>query len=220
MEVAVERETGMLDVGTHCQYCRQIDFLPFHCSFCKQDFCTSHRTKESHHCKWLLDQQKAIVTTVDVVNENGSIDNQKKKKKKRGPTYFESLLPEKSHIRVKQQSGSVNHKMFGIDKSTVIKVYDNNKLSNSIPEGNRVQVRCYLVDKRRPFVSVHEMETYVNKMWPVGRAIDQLSRGFSNIDTKTKETKQLYLEEDKALDPNDRVDNTISNNDTLYLVLK
>nr|5IJ4_A Chain A, CDC48-associated ubiquitin-like/zinc finger protein 1 [Saccharomyces cerevisiae S288C] len=48
----------MLDVGKHCAYCRQLDFLPFHCSFCNEDFCSNHRLKEDHHCRWLLEHEE------------------------------------------------------------------------------------------------------------------------------------------------------------------
>lgn len=41
---------AILDIGTNCAYCRQLDFLPFTCSYCKLAFCESHRTQLSHQC--------------------------------------------------------------------------------------------------------------------------------------------------------------------------
>eukprot|EP01055_Gregarina_sp_Pseudo9_P000335 Gregarina_sp_Pseudo_9__334@NODE_1216_length_1770_cov_36_108030_g1142_i0_p2_GENE_NODE_1216_length_1770_cov_36_108030_g1142_i0NODE_1216_length_1770_cov_36_108030_g1142_i0_p2_ORF_typecomplete_len169_score9_44zfAN1/PF01428_16/1_4e14zfAN1/PF01428_16/9_4e02zfAN1/PF01428_16/5_5e07Transp_Tc5_C/PF04236_15/0_00055Transp_Tc5_C/PF04236_15/1_5e03Transp_Tc5_C/PF04236_15/1_9Amastin/PF07344_11/1_1e03Amastin/PF07344_11/0_53DUF2180/PF09947_9/1_2DUF2180/PF09947_9/6e03DUF2180/PF09947_9/7_1_NODE_1216_length_1770_cov len=40
------------DKGAHCEveYCRQLDFLPFHCEFCKKVFCLEHFQPESHQC--------------------------------------------------------------------------------------------------------------------------------------------------------------------------
>lgn len=39
-------------IGRHCQfeYCRQLDFLPFHCDSCKGTFCLEHRTETAHKC--------------------------------------------------------------------------------------------------------------------------------------------------------------------------
>eukprot|EP01080_Neovahlkampfia_damariscottae_P010852 gene10852-3472_t len=39
------------DLGKHCHYCRQQDFLPFHCEFCKHSFCSEHRYANHHECK-------------------------------------------------------------------------------------------------------------------------------------------------------------------------
>mmetsp|Transcript_19047 Transcript_19047/g.31021 ORF Transcript_19047/g.31021 Transcript_19047/m.31021 type:complete len:189 (-) Transcript_19047:367-933(-) len=40
-------------VGKHCSLkdCRQLDFLPFRCSHCKQSFCLGHRKPQDHQCK-------------------------------------------------------------------------------------------------------------------------------------------------------------------------
>lgn len=39
------------NLGQHCSYCRQKDFLPFTCKFCKKPFCLQHRTIASHECE-------------------------------------------------------------------------------------------------------------------------------------------------------------------------
>ena len=36
---------------TQCFYCRQLDFLPFNCKYCNEEFCLNHRTVESHDCE-------------------------------------------------------------------------------------------------------------------------------------------------------------------------
>ncbi|CCD25632.1 Cuz1p NDAI_0F03140 [Naumovozyma dairenensis CBS 421] len=83
-----EREIGMLDVGTHCSLCEKLDFLPFHCSSCNKDFCSEHRSKQSHYCE-SLKQQTTTPRSSETVRGN---DEQ----------YFKSLLPEKGYIRVNQ----------------------------------------------------------------------------------------------------------------------
>ncbi len=39
-------------VGKHCHMydCRQLDFLPFKCGHCRNDFCLSHRSPDLHSC--------------------------------------------------------------------------------------------------------------------------------------------------------------------------
>lgn len=43
-------EQGLINIGKNCQYCNQLDFLPFICEFCKKTFCSQHRTIEQHQC--------------------------------------------------------------------------------------------------------------------------------------------------------------------------
>ncbi|CCE63690.1 hypothetical protein TPHA_0F02080 [Tetrapisispora phaffii CBS 4417] len=95
MSTIVERETGMLDVGSHCQFCRQIDFLPFHCSYCNNDFCASHRFKDDHRCTWLLEEIRK-----EHLRKEQKPAEKKHSKKKHKMTFFETLLPEKGYIRV------------------------------------------------------------------------------------------------------------------------
>jgi len=39
------------DLGKHCAYCKQKDYLPFTCTFCSEAFCLKHRTQASHKCR-------------------------------------------------------------------------------------------------------------------------------------------------------------------------
>lgn len=88
--IIMTKEVGMLDVGTHCALCREIDFLPFHCSACNSDFCAKHRLKEDHYCESLRTNQKVPVTP------------QKESSRSNSPpgAFFQSLLPAKAHDRV------------------------------------------------------------------------------------------------------------------------
>lgn len=40
------------DLGSHCQQsdCNQLDFLPFKCDACQNEFCLEHRSSKSHNC--------------------------------------------------------------------------------------------------------------------------------------------------------------------------
>lgn len=46
-----EKSKGILNIGAHCHYCEQIDFLPFKCDLCQFDYCQNHRVPEDHGCE-------------------------------------------------------------------------------------------------------------------------------------------------------------------------
>lgn len=43
------------DLGKHCELksCRQLDFCPFQCTYCKKWFCKDHRSQHEHYCEEL-----------------------------------------------------------------------------------------------------------------------------------------------------------------------
>lgn len=45
-----KEDQGIMDIGKNCSYCNQLDFLPFTCEFCKNTYCSNHRTLEQHNC--------------------------------------------------------------------------------------------------------------------------------------------------------------------------
>jgi len=207
------QETGMLDVGTHCAYCRQIDFLPFHCKYCDGDFCAKHRLKEDHHCSSLTDSTAEL--------DNIAVH------KSDGGKFFRSLLPQRSHIRV-QNSSSPNGNGNNNDKSPTIKSTLNKtsldkllkffksrqrkpiiksrsaskvtqlaqlkrtaKGDSKIPEQNRIYLFATVIDDHdhdtnTTNTSKENVQVYINKMWPVGRVLDSVANllGVKNINVK------------------------------------
>lgn len=265
------RETGMLDVGTHCQFCRQIDFLPFHCKYCEGDFCGEHRSKESHHCKWLLEHPEEAQT--EPVPSTPPKSNKEK--------FFQSLLPEKAHIRVKSPSPPANgqsgrtlggnsnqssetkkvrstlnpnalNKLMNFFKRTktdpaVVKKKTSartNKIlelstlkkqakgDSKIPVQNRIYIYCQVIldeDEKNDAVGLKKEPLYINKIWPVGRALDYISQQLhvSNVNGKVDVSKGeklfLYKYDEKnneyvGLDTSGRVTTLIQDLDTIYLV--
>ncbi|KAL2085955.1 hypothetical protein ACEWY4_019275 [Coilia grayii] len=53
-----------LDIGKHCEIkdCNQKDFLPFTCDACSGVFCLNHRSRESHSCSQVHEQQEVVVS--------------------------------------------------------------------------------------------------------------------------------------------------------------
>ncbi|KAL3232442.1 hypothetical protein RNJ44_04358 [Nakaseomyces bracarensis] len=266
------RETGMLDVGTHCQYCRQIDFLPFHCKYCEGDFCGEHRSKESHHCKWLLEHPE------EADNKSEPSTPPKSNKEK----FFQSLLPEKAHVRVKSPSPSAPsngqsaklgsgpsnkskettkvrstlnpnalNKLLSFFKRTksdpavkrktsartnkLLEISNLKKQAKGdakIPVQNRIYIYCQVIldeDEKNDAAGLKKEPLYINKMWPVGRALDSISQQLhvTNVNGKVDVTKGeklfLYKYDEKnneyvGLDTSGRVTALIKDLDTVYLV--
>ncbi|SCU85437.1 LADA_0D07492g1_1 [Lachancea dasiensis] len=243
-------ETGMLDVGAHCTYCRQIDFLPFHCGRCGGDFCGPHRSPNEHGC-------------------GGTSDNEDVKETKQEPRTaqadsFQSLLPEKAHVRVKQvrtqasseptvratleahghSSALAKLKRFFAKATTpapsgrgaksgpanrlvaLAKLRQSARGDPRVPAANRVYVYCYVVDEHAEKEVRHEL--FINKLWPVGRALDYIA---TQLDVTNKNTSVSAGAQDRLvlfrrggdseldrLDSGTRVATAIHDSDTLYLV--
>lgn len=245
------QETGMLDVGTHCAYCRQLDFLPFHCKFCNLDFCETHRTKESHHCQWLLDQERNSQKSVSPPTLKSNDEK-----------FFKSLLPEKGYIRVQQQQhspltpqlkpiksqvsqGTLDKLARFFKRSTVHKSTSAKNSSNKlvhlsqlkktavgdqrIPVANRIYIWCYVVHDEERDKDAKRESFYVNKIWPIGRALDAIAQQFGvpnrndNFKTTQEDKLSLYKADQSTgemvqLDTSGRVANQINDLDTLYLI--
>ncbi|QLQ82620.1 hypothetical protein HG537_0H03830 [Torulaspora globosa] len=245
MTATVEKETGMLDAGTHCSFCRQLDFLPFHCKYCEGDFCASHRSKESHHCRWLIEnEQRAQPVETKVVDNDGK--------------YFQTLLPEKGYIRVRQvdtkketsnvrpkgsksaldklarffkKKDSINRSKPKSSKPNAFieltKLKKNAIGDDKIPVTNRVYVYCYKIDDNENDSTAYEI--YINKLWPLGRALDSIAQRLNvsnhNVDINVTSREKLYLYKKdqhqgdlQLLEPSTRVAAEIRDLDTLYLV--
>ncbi|QID87633.1 Ubiquitin-proteasome pathway [Saccharomyces pastorianus] len=269
MSAAIGGETGMLDVGRHCAYCRQLDFLPFHCSFCNDDFCSKHRLKEDHHCKWLLEQEASSKNNERATMSQSGIGS-------KNEAYIKSLLPERAHVRVqmadnnrepkrdintakvssslnsktldkifrffqrneKRKNSSKSKKTFGSSSNKIIQLANLKKMAKGdtkIPSQNRIYIWCYSVDGTEKDTGKEDLKEpiYINKLWPVGRAMDYLSihlnvKSSTLTNSTSNEKFQLYKLKDSGpsgkpisfekLEPSLRVTNEIKDLDTLYLV--
>ncbi|CCK70818.1 Cuz1p KNAG_0F01500 [Huiozyma naganishii CBS 8797] len=258
--MSLKPEVGMLDVGTHCAFCRQLDFLPFHCGACGGDYCELHRTKSAHHCASLLGNNEG---KKDPANSGQTQPTS------HGERYFQALLPEKGYIRVKsdgtgsgksppQQPRTVKSTMGTTAMSKLLKFFQRTKQRQSssssssssfsprrppnrvvqlaqlkkrcrgdskIPQDNRVYVICHAVSER----DAEGVPLFVNRMWPIGRALDYIAQelNVSNTNNKmgTAEAEKLFIymnngRDDQLVELNtgERVQNTIHDLDSLYLI--
>lgn len=49
---------GLLQIGDHCSFCNDLDFLPFTCDGCGNIFCQNHRKPDGHNCSHKLKKQE------------------------------------------------------------------------------------------------------------------------------------------------------------------
>ncbi|CDO93759.1 unnamed protein product [Kluyveromyces dobzhanskii CBS 2104] len=264
------REVGMLDVGTHCSFCRQNDFLPFHCTDCNGDFCSSHRLREDHHCESLKYGKHSSSSIAAATSANTSASASTKKSS--GGSFLQALLPARAPDRIQallkedqskpvdnlkskllggkskssahavdklRQFFTKNGKLFDSKKSTtrlssanrliqVTKMKRTARGDDAIPVANRIYVWCYVVaDSPQSDKKPTANEVFINKMWPVGRALDSLASVLnvknSNIDHSISTDEKLFLYKGDAssqqlLASSARVSSTINEGDTLYLV--
>lgn len=255
----------MLDVGKHCAFCRQLDFLPFHCSFCNDDFCSKHRLKEDHHCKWLLEHEEALKIGEGSNKSQGASTSNNE-------AYFKSLLPERASVRVqmadekgkplrdintakvgsalnsktldkifkffhkneKKNSNGKSKKNFSSSSNKIIQLANLRKIAKGdakIPIQNRIYIWCYSVDGQEKDTAKEDAKVpiYINKIWPVGRAMDYLSiqcNMKSSILTSSSSNDKFLLYKLKdgktvsfdKIEPSLRVSNEIKDLDVLYLV--
>lgn len=101
--------SGIMDIGEHCAYCRQLDFLPFACDGCKKVFCASHRTQLQHHCPVVLDKLPSPPASSSLVRTAGLVS---------------ALFPDRSHDRAKLEKSLSAPKQPTTIKETQFRVGD------------------------------------------------------------------------------------------------
>ena len=63
------------NLGKHCNFCKQLDFLPFFCNNCSKYFCKDHRTEKNHNCKNVKKSKNIRNTKISKIKSIGNNDN-------------------------------------------------------------------------------------------------------------------------------------------------
>ncbi|EGA73335.1 YNL155W-like protein [Saccharomyces cerevisiae AWRI796] len=134
----------------------------------------------------------------------------------------------------KERAITNQKKNFGSSSNKIIQLANLKKIAKGdpkIPMQNRIYIWCYLVDGDETDIAKEDtrMPLYINKMWPVGRAMDYLSiqlnvKSSTLTNSSSNDKFQLCkLKEGKQVSfynigASLRVTNEIKDLDTLYLV--
>lgn len=238
---------GMLDVGTHCAFCRELDFLPFHCSHCDRDFCAAHRMQADHLCPALKTSPSPEASQTPLSPHKSD-----------GGRFFRSLLPDKASVRL-QKSLSPEPTAAPTVKSTLNKrsldkllrffsrrhaahtpkkksvrssgglplLKRTAKGDGKIPAQNRIYLYASAVeDGGSPQENV---PVFVNKMWPVGRVLDAVAAqlGMKNVNVRADTTaaEKLFIYKQSGvrdtvqqLETGKRAVDTLKDLDYVYII--
>lgn len=194
----------ILDIGKHCDYCRQLDFLPFVCDACKQVFCASHRTQLEHHCPVAVTKEftaspssspgKGLVAALfpDRSQDKARLEkslNAPKKPVTIKETQFRvgdaAANKPNAFMKLKLLFGSQKKKPETTGRARTVEVLQLRKSAQGdakIKIADRVHLWCLYVDAHGDLVATKQIDekkerraVWVSKQWPVGRALDALS---------------------------------------------
>ncbi|RCK55912.1 CDC48-associated ubiquitin-like/zinc finger protein 1 [Candida viswanathii] len=130
---------GVMNLGKNCQYCNQLDFLPFVCEFCNKTFCSNHRTIEQHNCtnkdKFYNQHTRSPSPTSGVSSKTLFPDREADKKKLEASLNNSTVRPttiKETHFRVGDVAGTNAFKKF----QKFLSIQKNKKKSSSSGSGS------------------------------------------------------------------------------------
>lgn len=225
-------KTELMDIGEHCSYCGQIDYLPFKCS-CKGVFCLQHRQPEQHSCSALAREPKVIQReAIDISHLPSS----------------RTLFPDRSGFKVELKTTDDHpvtikkkmaageslaklKKLFAKAPKTnatkriveAAKLKSNAKGDIRIPQSERVYVWVQVIDEKHDKDVRHP--AFISRGWPLGRALDSVANVLKvrNVNNSTSdEMEKLFLyrqdgEDFKLMKTSDRC-STVRSESTMFLV--
>ncbi len=68
-------EYTALDIGAHCDFCKQHDFLPFKCEDCGLNFCLKHKEATKHECSHIYCKYTEEKKNEDAFSMHGLAEN-------------------------------------------------------------------------------------------------------------------------------------------------
>lgn len=192
---------GLMNIGKHCDFCRNIDFLPFLCDECGLTFCGEHR--RDHNCKGGLkkEEKKQSKTSSGKVGPTAAslfeeakmpksyqLDKQKTNSvaKVLGTSAAGTLALNKvkkfiaSQKKLAGKLTSLTFKsVFGAKTNPSQRIVQIHKLKEAakgdpkVPVSERVYVWVTLVpDDSEKVVEDQPHPLFISRTWPVGRALD------------------------------------------------
>ncbi|CDR43885.1 CYFA0S13e00276g1_1 [Cyberlindnera fabianii] len=237
-----------MDIGEHCSFCGQIDFLPFKCA-CKKTFCMQHRSPEVHSCPQ-IDKVNSEKKMEKIVRE--SIDTSHLPSSK-------TLFPDRRNFKVELKTTETNPvtvgtKMQKSNKSAlgkikkffeirskkrtekasgpakrmieVSKLKTSSKGDSRVPATERIHVWVQVIDDESNLDKIERHPMFVSRSWPLGRALDSLATELKlkNLNNRTTDQSQrLFMFRETKSDQFEKLEtskrcNILKDGDSLFVV--
>ncbi|CCH46955.1 AN1-type zinc finger protein 1 [Wickerhamomyces ciferrii] len=198
--------TQLLDIGEHCSFCGQIDFLPFKCS-CHQTFCQNHRKPENHDCKdWKLKQKQQKPTEIhensfkDLPSSQSLFPDRSNwkpptlKTTETNPTNLQGTLKSNSNALNKlKKFFTKSSKSIKPSKNPSKKIIELAQLKNKskgdpkVPTTERIHLQIQVIDESSNIDQNTKFPIFISRSWPIGRALDSIASniGLKNLNNRT-----------------------------------
>ncbi|OBA20910.1 hypothetical protein METBIDRAFT_42303 [Metschnikowia bicuspidata var. bicuspidata NRRL YB-4993] len=218
---ALERahdDQGIMDLGKNCAFCHRLDFLPFHCEFCKGTYCSAHRTLDNHECVGRRQKNAPKTAGIDRASNGpsaASLFPDRARHQKLLDALLESLgtapardrktplmkLTKFLHLQKLRRDAKKKSSFFGKLASRAVsataevaKIKKSAKGPASVNAADRVFMWVLYVNRNEEELEQISVETerravWVLKMWSVGRALDSIAETM-NIMNHNNATQQ------------------------------
>ncbi|KAM9910381.1 hypothetical protein OXX69_004563 [Metschnikowia pulcherrima] len=210
-------EQGIMNLGKNCTFCNRLDFLPFHCEFCKGTFCAAHRTLEVHKC--IGRPQKKASSIGSDKSQNGPTaaslfpDREKRQKALEASLKSADLgnsntnstpmmkLTKFLHLQKLKRESKKSMAIFGRSANKtpsltaeIAQIKKFAKGPNSVSIQDRIYFWVLFVNRNEADMDKISVEkerkgVWVSKQWSVGRALDSIAETLSIIN-KNNNTQQ------------------------------
>lgn len=234
-------KTELMEIGEHCSFCGQIDFLPFKCS-CKSNFCSQHRAPEAHNCPNLKlkspqpsqkEPSKSDLPSSASLFPDRSNFKIDLKTTETNPTTLKGTL-----IKNKNTSALYKLKKFFEKKPKLKKTINPSKKiietaqlkskakgDSKVPISERIHLWIQVLDEESNIDKDTRTPVFISRGWPIGRALDSIATQLKlkNINNRTTDSSQrLFLfkvEENNfiKLNTSDRC-SSLKDGDNIYVV--
>lgn len=189
--------TELLDIGEHCSFCGQVDFLPFKCS-CKSVFCAQHKSPETHNCSQLtnirngfLDSREDIRTdhlppaqSLFPIKSDRTVADSKSNPEK--PDSILSSMEKKAKEGNKKNASALSKlkKFFTKSKKTSDENNDNSNNANNSNKSAKTSAptkRIIEANKLRKIAKGHNLINFNDRLYLWVQVIDDESK-FSKVE--------------------------------------
>lgn len=232
-------EQDLLNIGKHCDICRQLDFLPFTCEDCSKILCSEHR---SHKCAGKRAFVPPTINTSKLPTAQSLFPDRENDRRKVDaqllrPTPAVNIIGTSAVIKLNKylnvHKNSTLGKLFGVKAAKPGKASKPLKTSDILVLKKEAKGDSRVLPADRLYLWVIHIDTkesprqavYVSKSWVIGRALDSIADTLriKNVNnTVQSQDEKLHVfkvePEVKMLENNVKV-SSLKSGDLVYLVM-